>query len=463
MTLSSLSSTSSAEPRWATPRTDRPTYGGRIARVAEAMGTPFMPWQRQVADVVGEHDPETGLLAYRTAVISVPRQSGKTTLLLGVECDRCVNWGSPQRVFYSAQTGWDARRKLLDDQVPLLQSSKITAAISRVFRGAGNEAIIWRNGSRIDVMASTEGAGHGRTVDLGVIDELFDDTDDRREQAMLPAMATRKDAQILVTSTAGTERSVPLKQKVQAGRAAVERGDTSGVAYFEWSVPDEADIDDPAVWYAAMPALGLTIDEAVVEHARRTMSEGEFRRSFCNQWYSSEERVIPLELWEAVQSDKSAPDPVVVFAVDAAPDLSWAAIVAADPSGRAELVETQPGTGWLEVRLEELVGKFGGLVAVDASGPIGWLTDRVRTPVDRYTPQRMAYACGELLDRIAQKRVSVRRHGALDMSVKHADRKTSGDRWVWQRSSDVDVSPLVALTMALATARGAGEPGVMFL
>jgi hypothetical protein len=43
----------------------------------EGAGTPLMPWQRYVADVALEIDPETGLLAYRGVDVTVPRQSGR--------------------------------------------------------------------------------------------------------------------------------------------------------------------------------------------------------------------------------------------------------------------------------------------------------------------------------------------------------------------------------------------------
>lgn len=428
------------------------------------LGTPLMPWQQYVADVGCEIDPITKLPVYRGVVISVPRQSGKTTVVLAWEIDRCLQWPAPQRVAYSAQTGWDARRKLIDDQVPIIEKSELKPLLGRVLRGAGSESVRWTNGSRIDIVASAKGAGHGRTLHLGVVDELFDDQDDRREQSMLPAMATVKSAQLLVTSTMGDETSLPLKRKVAAGRAAVERGDTSGLAYFEWSAPEDADIDSPEVWAACMPALGRTIDLAVVEHARRSMSEGEFRRAFLNQFYSAEERVIPEELWLAVQSEMSQPDPVAAFGVDAAPDLSWAAIVAADSKGVAELVAYEPGTAWVQSKLEELIGKHGGIVAIDSTGPLGFMVDRLRVPVDKFNSQQLAHACNELWDRIVDHRVSIRQANAFDMAAKHADKRVVGDKWLWQRSVDVDVSPLVALTLALSTAHtGYGEVGVMFV
>jgi hypothetical protein len=41
--------------RWATRRTRRATYGGKVAEVAAALGLKLLPWQRQVAEVALEH------------------------------------------------------------------------------------------------------------------------------------------------------------------------------------------------------------------------------------------------------------------------------------------------------------------------------------------------------------------------------------------------------------------------
>ncbi len=51
------------------------TLGPRVAETAEALGAPLMPWQRHLVDVVLEADPETGLLARREVVVTVPRQA----------------------------------------------------------------------------------------------------------------------------------------------------------------------------------------------------------------------------------------------------------------------------------------------------------------------------------------------------------------------------------------------------
>ncbi len=256
-----------------------------------------MPWQQLVADVAGEYDPVTGRPAYREIIVTVPRQSGKTTEELIFQLDRAIMWSRPQRIAYTAQTGLDGRQKVINDFWPVIRHSPFNAAVARVLRGAAETAIVFKNESRLEVLATSEEAGHGRTLDLGVIDEAFADEDDRREQALLPAMATREDAQLLVFSTMGTQKSTYLNRKVEAGRNAVNEGFSSGIAYFEWSAAADADPDDPATWRSCMPALGHTITEETVRHARQTMPDGEFRRAYLNQQMAGEDHWLSRELW----------------------------------------------------------------------------------------------------------------------------------------------------------------------
>jgi hypothetical protein len=413
-----------------------------------------MPWQREVAEVGGELLPGTIIPAYREVVVTIPRQEGKTTLTLAWEIQRALGWGGPQFIAYTAQTGKDAREKLLNDQAPLLiaRTSLVRTGIDRVLRGVGNEAITFKTGSRIFVLNSGEDSGHGKTIDLGVIDESFADIDDRREQAMLPAMLTRPTAQILNISTAGTDRSPFLKRKVDTGRAAVANGVTTGICYFEWSADDDADIDDPATWYSCMPALGYTITEEVVRHARQTMSEGEFRRAMLNQWTVSEERVIPAALWNAACSESVAPDGNLTISLDVNPQRSGASVCIADESGRVELVQHASGVGWVVARATELAKKYDADVALDSYGPAGSLTGEIEAEgitVHAYTTREMTHACGAFYDGIADGKVKIRRHVALDAASAAARKRQVQDAWLWgRRDAAEDVSPLIAATIA---------------
>lgn len=419
-----------------------------------------MPWQRLVWDVAGEYDAGTGLLFYDEILVTVMRQQGKTTTLKAGLVDRGVSpdWGGSQRMVYSAQTGDDARKKLLRDWVPSLEKSVWGKLVANVRRRPGDEGLEWRNGSLLDLMSSTPAAGHGRVVDVGVIDEAFSDEDARREQAVRPAMATRDYPQLWLASTAGTSSSTYLRRKVEIGRHASESNRGRGVAYFEWSVPEDADIDDPEVWWAHMPALGHLIRPEVVESARQSMEESEFRRAYMNQWTETEhDRIIPESLWLLVCSEHAAPVPVV-FGLDVMPDRSSGAIVVTD--GRdAEVVDHRPTVTWMVDRGVELHRRHGGEFAVDGRGPAVPVADdleRNGVPVRRLTTGEYAVACGRVYDAVADRRIRVRPHPGMDEALEGLAKRPSGDRWLWSRkASTTDVSPWTALTVGWSAATDA--------
>jgi hypothetical protein len=420
-----------------------------------------MPWQRQVAMVGGELvEAESGLLvpAYRDVVFTVPRQSGKTTLILSWEIQRAIGWGRPQAIIYSAQTGKDAREKLLDDQAPILEPRKKRLGIRRILRGMGNEAVQFLNGSRIGLLASMEESGHGKTVHMAVKDELWKDYDHRRDQSLVPAQNTVADAQMVTASTMGTDESVPLNEAVDRGRAAVEAGKKLGIAYFEWSAHPEADLDDPDGWWGFMPALGHTTGEEAIAHANLILPPGEYRRAYGNLRTRHDERVIPQSVWDAICGPDVKPDGVLTFALDMNPERSAGAIAVASP-GALELVDQRDGTGWLVDRAKDLHGKHRAVFFVDAKGPAGTLIpdlEREGVKVHPVTPAEMVQACGQFFDGVVDRRFRVRTHSKLDDAVAVAAKRTVGDAWAWtRRGASGDISPLVAGTLALF---GAGRP-----
>jgi phage terminase large subunit-like protein len=295
------SSAVSPPPTYASPATDRPTYGPALAAVAESLGFELMPWQRHVADVALERD-DGGRLAYREAIVSVPRQSGKSTLLLCLILWRMLSAPS-QKCIYAAQTRLAARTRLFDTWWPKVRRSPVRDMFT-LGRATGAETLRAANGSGMTLLSSEESGGHGETLDLAILDEAWALTA-AAEQAVRPASATRRNAQLWCVSTAGTERSVFWRNKVDAGRAAAEAGLTDGTAYFEWSMPpDVADIGDPKLWRSYHPALNRTIEERVLAADLTSMDPHEFRRAYGNVWSSDALtgwRVIRKDDWDAIQ------------------------------------------------------------------------------------------------------------------------------------------------------------------
>jgi phage terminase large subunit-like protein len=440
-----------------------------------------MGWQQYVADVAGEYSPITGLPAYQVIVVSVPRQSGKTTIELVVIVDRGTVWDMPQRMGYSAQTGQDARQKVINDFWPLISRSPIKVATRRLLRGAAETAIIFRNSSRLEVLASAEDAGHGRTLDVGFIDEAFADEDDRREQAMVPAMATRPWGQLYVFSTQGTGRSAYFNRKVAEGRAAAEAGLTSGIAYFEWSAPDDADPDDPATWQACMPALGRTISLEAVQLARQTMTDGEFRRAYLNQRSDHEARWIPPEAWAACRGDLTLPPDgtPIVAAFDGSYNNDATAIAGTTLDGHVFEIglwerPLSAGPDWVvprhevDKRIHEMFGRWKVLaLTCDRSR---WY-DQTEAWWERYGDavkdagatdrRRMVDACALFYGAVMQRKLSHDGSGNLTRHLANAVvRETSDGAYITKdgRNSPRKIDLAVAAVMAYQASLSATVP-----
>lgn len=420
-----------------------------------------MPWQRHVADIAYEVDPSTGKLAYREVRLTVPRQSGKTTLMLAVMTHRCIAMADRQRVFYTAQTGKDARLKWEDEHVPVLERSPFGSLIN-VRRTNGSEAIRWSNGSLWSLLATTESAGHGAQADLGVLDEAFAYVDDRLEQAMKPAMVTRPQPQLWIVSTAGTEDSLYLNDKIDDGRMRAASGQASSVAYFEWSAPEDADIGSEETWQACMPALGLTVPIEAIRSDFESMREPEFRRAYLNQRQdraaAAPWQVIDEEAWDRCLDPRSEIAGETVLALDVTPTRSMASLCAAglrdDDIPHVEVIGNRPGTSWVFdwFAAEDRIRRYERVVIdpVSAAGSLAADLRSLGLRVDEVSTRQFVGSCGKFYDLATAGQLRHIGQVPLNAAVAGAKRRPLGDAWAWhRRDSAVDVSPLVAATLAL--------------
>ena len=500
----------SCPPRFATRRrTERESFGHELAAIAEKLGQPFMPWQRYVADVGCEIDPVSGLPAYREVRVTIPRQSGKTTLFLSWQINRCVSrrWAHPQRSAFTAQTGKDARDKWIDELFPLIRNSPLKTLVAgsvggrlSINEGMGNESIKFKTGSIIRLLSTSTTSGHSKTLHQAVMDEVWHDTDDRREQGLRPAMITVRDAQLLVCSTAGTGASLVLNRKVETGRQAVEDDTGSGVAYFEWSAAPGWRPDDEAGFFTFSPALcpdppcrcappgegwKHTITLEALRAERAAMDLPEFLRAYGNIPSGAEVfewQVVSEDDWtRAEDAESQAKDPLIL-ALDVTPERTHAAIAIVGPRAdghvHGEVIEHRPGTAWVAARVLELVKRWKPYrVVVDPGGAAGSLIPELTHDlVPQYYEELalmkardVAHAYGLFHQHVSSdpdsypvdlpadapaqvpgRRLRVRPHPALTAAVRGVATRRIGDGTTWNRKSPaVDISPLVALTNAL--------------
>ena len=461
-----MTSTLSCPPRWGTRRRpERPTIGGAIAATAAKLGKPLMPWQRHVADVIGEYDPVTKRFFYSEVGLTVPRQSGKSTFVLAVAVHRSSHtsfFGPRQRMVYTAQTRAKAREKWEEDYLGDLELPRNRQFGALANKTTGNEHIRFPNGSKFGIDANTEKAGHGGTIDLAFIDEAFAQADNRLEGAFRPAMITRKNKQLFWISTAGWLGGSPyLEEKVPLGRLAAEADSGSGLAYFEWSAREDQDPADPATWWGCMPALGHTITEQDIANEHKLLKANDFARPYLNLWVpkdAPDEAVIDAELWLSHIDPRSSAATLGGFGLDVQPgDLSASIVVAGrrdDGNAHVEVIRNDPGTDWIVAEATELWDLWRVPVVVDPTSPAGaYIADleAAGVQVQKASTSEYAAACQSFVNEVKGGRVKHQGWPQLAAAIGAAQQRDIGDGgWGWARKKvTADISPLVAATLAM--------------
>lgn len=457
-----------ATARYAT----RPTPGaqhqaGAVAAIARELGTPLMPWQYQVARVATELAPDGIGWRYPIVVVSVPRQSGKTTLMRSVMAQRAIQRPKLQ-AFYTAQTGKDASERWRDLVKAVTEHQTMGAMVDPRY-AAGSQALTWPNGSAIRPFAPTPKSLHGYTPPLVMVDEAFAHdaaAGAALEGAIRPAQITIADRQWWIVSTMGTASSTWFHGWVDVGRQAVT-DPAAQVAYFEWSLDEQLDPYDPANWSTFHPALSLTITQDALTADAATLPRGEWERAYCNRRTSAQHPILDLAAWgEHARPAAAIPIPTpgrpVGIGYDLAHDRGSAAVWTAwvTPDGLAVLKawQTGPGIDWVPDAVDDASAAIpGAVVGACPDGAVRQATDellrRDRT-IHTIKATDYATACGAFLHRAAAGLVIHDGSPTMAAAISVAATRPMGDGATGfsQRDSAGPIAALRAATAALRLA-----------
>lgn len=397
-----------------------------------------------------------------------PRQNGKTALLAARALAGLYVFEEPLIVWTAhrlstALEGFRQMRALVENYDHL--SRRLKGRPHRTTFGTGEIELL--NGARLLFMARAAGAsGRGLSVDCLFLDEAYDLTDDDLA-AMLPALSARPNHQVWYTSSAPKDHSEVLRRICKAGRY----GTAPRLAYAEWCATDDAASDDREAWRAANPAFPSRIDEDTILGELAVMSDADFRRERLGIW--SEEvsgAVIDPAAWAKLADAESrrADGADLALGVDISPLRDYAAVGVyaprADGLGHTQLVDYRPGVEWLIPRIAELRDALNPLAVGMGRGTYESLKVEladlgITRPEDPDKPKRgdlavtsatdMAAACGQIIDAVRQGTLRHVGQRPLDVAVAGAKTRQTGDTIAWSRRDvDVDVSPLVAVTVA---------------
>ncbi len=410
-----------------------------------------------------------GKWAANRAGLAVPRQNGKNAAVEVRELFGLVFLG--EKWLHSAHEVKTARKAFLrlssffenPRQYPELAELVEPGGIRKT---NGQEAIVLRNGGSVEFVARSKSSGRGFTVDGILLDEAQELTDEALA-ALLPTKSASPlgNPQTIYTGTPpGPKVSGEVFTRLHDGG---HKGKDPRLSWLEWGAPKGADLDDREAWARANPALGirLSLDEIIDE--RSQMSDEDFGRERLGWWDEADDvdNGLTVSGWNALADPSAAPSGELWLAADVAPGHGSASLVVVG-SDVLELIVRRPAAAWLPEFVAGVRQRQGITtpLAYDPAGPIGTLVpdfDRLGVPLHPVDGKDSVRALGSLVAAVTDKTFRHRGEPEFVAAVAGAKRRAVGDGHKWSRKdSSVDISPLVAATVALWVARSA-EPEII--
>jgi hypothetical protein len=217
---------------------------------------------------------------------------------------------------------------------------------------AGSTITTMPDGSTFRVAAARDNA-HGMTLDLVLVDEIWDIPPSVIFDALRPSMIARKNPLLSAWSTAGDESSATMLRLREQAINAIDANRPGKLYFAEWSMPPGIDPDDRRYWGWANPAMGTTITMDALEAQSQGGDRSAFLRAHLNLWVAAAKSWLPIGLWPT----RAHPDPTPaggVLAVDSSVDDSRYVGVraSAGPDGvqvHVEFVVDSEDAMWAEI------------------------------------------------------------------------------------------------------------------
>ena len=393
-----------------------------------------------------------------------PRQgTGKNDKIAARELAGLILFGEPL-IIHTAHEFPTANESFLRLVAVFENWDDLRKRVARILYGNGTQSINLLSGQRILYKARTGGAGRGFSKAALIVYDEAQHLARSHVAASGPAKLANPNSQTWLAGSGGFSTSeVAWEMRRQAilgmgGRLAYTEMTAQSVEVRDGRIftaaPDPLDRDG---WYACMPGLGRWVTEEAMAALYDDLGPVDFAREGECVWDPEPGGAdAALPGWAACRDDTSTPGTALAFAVDVAPDRAFTSFaVASDTDGKAhvEVVDHRPGTEWLVSRAKELQARWGGDLWI-AKGSPAWALEEDLNRADirlrAVTIPEHAQACGVLYDRVEQGHVRHLGQPPLDTAVACAHHRALGDAWLWsRRTSTGDISPLVAVTLAL--------------
>jgi hypothetical protein len=494
------------EPRVFTPPlrelTPETSLGFAVIDFArDILGIRLYPWQEWLLIHALELLPN-GLFRFRTVVVLVARQNGKSTV--GQVLALFFMFVLQVRLVLGTAQNLDISSDLWRDTLEIAQEiPELAAEIKHVTRQMSRERFETYNGNRYQVAAASRRGGRGKSGDLVLMDELREHQTWQAWSAITKTTMARAKALVWCMSNAGDSTSVVLRHlrkqaHARAGDPDKLNSDTETInlqallgedytedmaemmqlqadatGIFEWSAAPGRDKWDRDGWAEANPSMGYgELSERNIAAACATDPEWEFRTEVLCQWFDGALNGPFSEgKWaRGIVTDQPPAGTPFKLGIDMSADRRNTHIVAAyhRPDGvvQVSLEASRPGSEWVSHWLSERATAERPLhVGLQGrSAPVSSLADELdaleHVHVERWGGADLGNATATFFDLVEASAMDDdgTRHGlchlpapALEVAAATAVTRTlDGGGMVWDRiRSPEDAAPIIAATVAV--------------
>lgn len=263
-------------------------------------GKPFIlrPWQREFIEAVYDPVDDDGLRQCETALLTMPRKNGKTTLIAALAlCHLC----GPERVergqCYSAAADRNQASLIYEEIAAFVRADAELSSILHLLDGT-KRIVFYPNGSFFASISSESRTKHGFNASFIAYDELAQAPNRKLFDVLTTSTSARAEPLTMVISTQSPDPHHVMSELVDYGERVLAGAidDPSFVSRI-YRADDDDDIWDEAVWHKANPALAdfrsLRELRRFAEKAKRIPArEAAFRSLYLNQRIAKEGKLI---------------------------------------------------------------------------------------------------------------------------------------------------------------------------
>ena len=322
----------------------------------------YEDWQRDFWWEALEFDPATGLRVYNEVGLGIPRKNTKSTMASAAGLYMLDADGENEPEVYVAAAARAQAGLVMGQSISMVRHSPLLLDRLKPFR---YRIECPRNGGVMRSLSSDGALQHGLNPSANIIDELHVHKSPELYTALTTGTGAREQPFTLWITTAGVAGEgilADLYESMFSGTGTLEdrgslliyRDRVNGTLIWWYGAPRDADIEDPAVWYACNPTSWLHDGKYLGGQFAKLRARGallEWRRYHLNQFLGTEDTWLRPGAWGDCKGDQplNVALPVGV-GIDRSPDGEHGAIVVAQRQGdrvvvRAEAFSPEAATG----------------------------------------------------------------------------------------------------------------------